>query len=109
MRHRSIAVLILFLAAMPLAAFQRGEVYFEHTSTVPGNSSPYSETWVFAPGFNYAAGADATPLLYKSVPIFGEGHLLIPAPNEIVFHHDQTVSTWAGVNHIFSEPGLAYT
>ena len=109
MRLRSIAVLVLFLAALPLAAFERGEVYFEHTSTYPGNSSPYSEAWVFAPAFTHAFGTGGTLLLYKEVPMFGEGHFFIPAPNEILFHHDQTVSVWDGVNHVFNEPGLGYT
>jgi len=111
MRFRPLAVLALLLlaTAAPLAAFERGEVYFEHTSTYPGNASPYSEVWVFAPGFTHAAGAGAAPLIYKDVPMFGEGHFFIPAPNEILFHHDQTVSVWDGVNHLFTEPGLGYT
>ena len=47
---------LLFLFAMPLAAFDRGDVYFEHRSSLPGNSRVFFEPWVFDPQWDYAAG-----------------------------------------------------
>src|SRR5437868_4783219 len=110
---------LLFLLAMPLAAFDCGDVYFEHRSSLPGSSRVSFEPWVFDPQWDYAAGI-ATPLIYKSVPMFGAGHFFIQARNfgalsphpdiiEVVFHSAGTVSVWDGVNHIFTEPGLGYT
>jgi hypothetical protein len=94
---------------MPLAAFDRGAVYFEHRSSLPGNSRVFFEPWLFEPQWDYAVAAGATPLIYKLVPMFGSGHFFIPATNEVVFHNGGTVSVWDGVNHIFTEPGLGYT
>ena len=96
-------LLLSFLVATPLAAFTRGEVYFENRVSVA------YEPWVFAPGWDYAVSAGATPLLYKTVPMFGAGHFFIAAPNQIVFHNGGTVSVWDGVPHIFTEPGLGDT
>jgi hypothetical protein len=109
MSLRSFAALALFLLATPLAAFNRGEVYFEHSATLPGDSRPAYEAWMFAPGLSFAFAAGASPLIYKAVPMFGPGHFLIQVPNEIVFHDEGTISVWDGVNHIFTEPGLGYT
>ena len=118
MRRHLLAVLVL-LSAAPLAAFNRGEVYFEHRSSLPGSSRVSFEPWVFDPQWDYAV-ATATPLIYKIVPMFGAGHFFIqarsvgsfaPRPDviEVVFHSGGTVSVWDGVNHIFTEPGLGYT
>jgi hypothetical protein len=97
-------LLLSFLVATPLAAFTRGEVYFENRA-----SAVLYEPWLFAPGLDYAVSAGATPLIYKTVPMFGPGHFFIAAPNQIVFHSGGTVSVWDGVPHLFTEPGLGYT
>jgi hypothetical protein len=107
--RRSLLAVLALLFAMPLAAFNRGEVYFEHSSSLPWSSSTYYEPWVFDARWDYAFGAGASPLLYKEVPMFGQGHFFIRASNEIVFHDRGTVSVWDGVPHIFSEPGKGYT
>ena len=108
MRAQLIVAFALLLA-MPLAAFDRGEVRFEHSATLPGSPNTLFETWLFAPQWSYAAAGDAQALIYKSVPYLGSGHFFIPAPNEIVFHSGGTVSVWDGVQRIFTEPGKGYT
>ncbi len=97
------------LFATPLAAFTQGDVYFEHRSSVPGGNDAYFETWQYEPQWSYAVAAGGSLLIYKSVPYLGAGHFFVPAPNEIVFHSDRTVSVWDGVWRNFGEPGLGYT
>ena len=106
---RITAALALFLIAMPLAAFNRGDVYFEHRSFFPIDNTNSYESWQFDPAWSYAIGADAWPLIYKEVPLFGPGHFVIPASNQILFHRDRTVSVWDGVYRVFTEPGKGYT
>jgi hypothetical protein len=101
-------VILAFLFALPLAAFERGEVYFDHTAASPFNPGSFYEAWVFAPSWSYAVSTGARPLIDKSVPLFGAGHFFIAAPNQIVFHSGGTVSWWDGVPHLFSEPGKGY-
>ena len=95
--------------AGPLAAFDRGNVLLENQISPQsiGSTTPSFELWQHI-GLPYAVGV-GSPLIYKSVPFTGPGHFLAPAPDEIVFHSDQTVSVWDGVNHLFTEPGKGYT
>jgi hypothetical protein len=107
MRLRSIFI-IASLLALPLAAFERAEVYFDHTATGPFTPGTFYEAWAFAPSWSYAVATGGNLLIYKSVPVFGPGHFYIAAPNQVVFHSGGTVSWWDGVPRLFSEPGKGY-
>ena len=99
MRFRLLSTLILAaLVTAPLAAFERGEVYFDVTGT---------GLWVYRSGWPYAVGV-GVPLIYKTVPFAGAGHFLVPAPDRILFTLDRTVSVWDGVARYYNEPGKGY-
>lgn len=96
-------------ALVLLAAFNRGEVYLDHSATSPFTTGTFYEAWVYPPEANYAVGTGGTPLLYKLVPMFGPGHFYIPVPNQAIFYSGGTMSWWDGVSHNFGEPGKGYT
>jgi hypothetical protein len=100
-----LTLLLALLVALPLAAFDRGEVYFEHSSALPWSSDTYFETWAFAPAWSYAVAADAVPLIDKLVPYLGSGHFFVAAPNQIVFHSGGTMFVWDGVYRRFTDAG----
>jgi hypothetical protein len=111
MRFRVLTLLVLatFLTA-PMAAFDRGEVYFEtRTHFVDfGNDVTSWDLWVYQSVWSYAALGGGVPLIYKYVPFAGTGHFLVPAPNRILFTTDRTVSVWDGVARYYNEPGKGY-
>jgi hypothetical protein len=98
-------VLALLTASIsiPAHAFDRGDVLLENRvqSTVPTYELWDHFGWRFAvlTGF---------PLIDKTIPFTGPGHFIAPAPNEIVFHSDRTVSVWDGAPHAYNEPGKGY-
>jgi hypothetical protein len=102
-----ITALFALLLAAPSFAFNRGYVELENRSRVPGETRPYYELWEHV-GWHYAFFAGGWRLTDKVVPYTGSGHFLIPAPNQIVFHSEQTVSFWDGVVHNFWEEGKGY-
>jgi hypothetical protein len=109
--HRVFVVLLLTcLLATPLAALdQRGYVYLETRMQDPGLGDKTSSFLWLHTGWVYAFGAGAFPLIYKYVPFAGpEGHFLIPAADQIVFHYEQTVSVWDGVPRSFTAEGKGY-
>lgn len=106
---RVVAVLSLSLVlGLPLAAINRGDVLLEHRTNSPHSeqSSGY-DLWLHT-GFKYAMNAGGWPLLYKAIPYYGSGRFFIPAPDQMVFHHERTVSTWDGVLRVFTEEGKGY-
>jgi hypothetical protein len=111
--HRVFVVLLLTcLLATPLAALdQRGYVYLETRmqDPTPGLGDKTSSFLWLHTGWVYAFGAGAFPLIYKYVPFAGlEGHFLIPAADQIVFHYQQTVSVWDGVPRYYTAEGKGY-
>lgn len=110
MRSRRIAAAVLaIILAAPLVASERGSVLFETRTRVPGRATPSHELWLYLMGHRYAVAAGGTLLIHKTVPYSGPGRLLIPASDQIVFHHERTVSVWDGVYRNFVEPGKGYT
>ncbi len=111
MSRRALALVVLsILLSLPAAAFDKGDVLFEYRAHTPGDANSRSyELWVHNIGWRYAV-MQGSALIYKPVPYSGlGGHLLIPSPNEIVFHHQRTVSLWDGVPTRGNLPGKGYT
>jgi hypothetical protein len=109
LNRRVAATLAAFALALPLAAFERGDVLLEnrtHAQTSASSESSF-DIWM------YSGGAFALPLATvlseKQIPYMGAGRFLVPSGNKIVFHHDQTVSAWDGVARRFTEEGKGYS
>jgi len=94
--------------AIPLAAFNRGDVYFETPTRYPDGTMAGADLWVCDPVWSYAILAGGRLLIHKSVPIVAPGHFLVPAPNRILFVHDGAVSVWDGIPRYYNEPGKGY-
>jgi hypothetical protein len=104
MRSRTILLsLAVLLSAVPLlAAFNPGDVLLENRT----DRSSF-ELWEhFGGPYALLVGF---PLIYKDVPFTGPGHFLAPSPGQIVFHSNQTVSVWDGVDRLYTEAGDGYT
>lgn len=99
-RHRlAVAVCAVLLFAVPLVAFERGDVYaeFQTADRTSGRDAGF-DFWLYAPAMQYATAAGAQPLLTKPVPYVGGGPLLIPSTNVLLFQQSGTVGWWDGVN-----------
>ncbi len=112
MLNRGVVVVLfaLTLAAPVSAEFHRGNVWIGTLSHAPahGITEPVHDIWVHF-GWKYAS-LTGWLLIDKIVPFAsGSGHFLIPAENQVLFHHQQMVSFWDGVVQRASEPGLGYT
>jgi hypothetical protein len=107
-RHCIAAVLSILLATAA-HAFERGNVLVEHRTEWPalGASSTSYDLQIHL-GARYTLGTGGVPLLYRYVPYGGPGHLLVPAPNQYVFHHDGIVAMWDGVYVLHSEGRKGY-
>lgn len=96
MLSRCLTVTIaLFVLAAPLAAFERGDVLLEnHANATARGPGLAFDLW------QYSGGNFAIPVQgltgEKSIPYSGAGHFLVPLPNKIVFHQDETVLAWDG-------------
>lgn len=101
--------LLLAIAAAPLFAMDRGTVLLDVRTHVPETPKISFDFWQYRDGWPYAIQSGGEALIFKHVPLTGTGHLLVPAPDQFVFEDDGTVSTWDGVEHRFTEPGLGYT
>lgn len=103
-----VAVAFSFLLATSLYAYDRGNVLLEYRSEKPsvGPSSTYYELWVHF-GWRYTV-ATGIVNFHKYVPFDGPGHVLIPAPNQVVFHHENTVAMWDGVLVPHNAEGKGY-
>ncbi|HEX9160505.1 MAG TPA: hypothetical protein VF980_02260, partial [Thermoanaerobaculia bacterium] len=88
-------VLLMLLLATPLAAFERGQVFFQV------RTQHFNETGLFLRfsqrGFNGAGGLADVPVTFDY-----PGQFLAPAPNRILFHDKHTMSVWDGVSPRFT-------
>ena len=110
---RSLVLLVLSaLLATPLSAtaFNRGMVLVEvrsHIKDVAGDPPTYQLWLTIAGPFTVSAGG--WRLIDKPIPFNGSGRFLMPTPDQVLFHTDQTVSFWDGVVRPYTDPGLGYT
>lgn len=104
------AALLALLLTTPLAAFDRGDVLLENRTHVPalGIPGPLYELWVHT-GWRYAFSGGWQLLIHKPIPYTGPGRFLVPRPDQILSHHEQTVSVWDGVARPYWTEGKGYT
>jgi len=109
MIRRVLVIMAVLALAAPLAAFERGDVLLETHVSVPIIGTPAFpyDLWQYSGG-GYALSVEWL-LSEKYIPFSGPGHFLVPSPNKIVFHHEQTVSVWDGVRQLFTTEGKGYS
>lgn len=75
---------------------------------VPETNNVSFDFWQYHDGWSYAV-LTGQLLIYKTVPLSGDGQLFVPAPDQYLFESGGTVSMWDGVERVFTDPGPGYT
>lgn len=96
------------LSSIVLAAFIRGEVYFETPHRYRGGDVTGADLWITGPDWSYAGLGGGSLLIHKHVPIVGPGRFLVPAHDRLLFVHERTVSVWDGIPTYYELPGKGY-
>jgi hypothetical protein len=103
MRPRALAVVVLaFALGLPaFAAYDRGNVLLKFRAASSFDALVYNAGWPHAAGVGFL-------LIEKTIPMWGAGHFLMPAPNVVLFHDGHTMSLWDGVDRLYTDPGKGY-